>query len=69
LGQGRIGPAAGHPFTQLVWAWSGAVAHQLPQFARLGWGDPRLGQSAHPQQIGQIGGVAHVILRAGTGIL
>jgi hypothetical protein len=26
LGQGRIGPAAGHPFAQLLWAWSGAVA-------------------------------------------
>jgi hypothetical protein len=39
----------------------GAVAHQLPQLARLGWGDPRLGQSTHPQQIGQIGGVAHVV--------
>src|ERR1700682_911765 len=26
LGQGRIGPAAGHPFAQLWWAWSGAVA-------------------------------------------
>ena len=25
LGQGRIGPAAGHPFAQLLWAWSGAV--------------------------------------------
>src|SRR6478672_10567499 len=26
LGQGRIGPAAGHPFAQQLWAWSGAVA-------------------------------------------
>ena len=26
LGQGRIGPAAGHPFAQLWWAWSGALA-------------------------------------------
>ena len=24
LGQGRIGPAAGRPFSQLWWAWSGA---------------------------------------------
>jgi hypothetical protein len=27
LGQGRIGPAAGHPFAQLLWAWSGARQH------------------------------------------
>ena len=26
LGQGRIVPTAGHPFAQLLWAWSGAVA-------------------------------------------
>jgi len=26
LGQGRIGLAAGHPFAQLLWSWSGAVA-------------------------------------------
>jgi hypothetical protein len=26
LGQGRTLPAAGHPFAQLWWAWSGAVA-------------------------------------------
>src|ERR1700739_3891513 len=26
LGQGRTVPAAGHPFAQLWWAWSGAVA-------------------------------------------
>ena len=40
----------------------GAVAHQLPQFTRLRWRDPGLRQSAHPQQIGQIGSIAHVIL-------
>ena len=39
----------------------GSVAHQLPQLAGLRWGDPRLGQSAHPQQIGQIGGVADIV--------
>ena len=38
------------------------IAHQLPQLARRRWGDPRLGQSVHPQQISQIGGVADVVL-------
>ena len=42
----------------------GAVAHQLPQLAGLAWGNPRLGQSTHPQQIGQIGGVAHVVFHS-----
>jgi hypothetical protein len=42
----------------------GAVAHQLPQLARRGRGDPRLRQPTHPQQIGQIGGVAHVVLHS-----
>ena len=39
----------------------GSVAHQLTQFAGLRWSDPRLGQPAHPQQIGQISGVAYVV--------
>jgi transposase len=43
----------------------GSVAHQLPQFAGLGWGDPRLGQPTHPQQIGQIGGQG-IIFSGGT---
>ena len=42
----------------------GSVAHQLTQFAGLRWSDPRLGQPAHPQQIGQISGVAYVVLHA-----
>ena len=40
----------------------GPIAHQLPQLARRRWRDPRLGQSVHPQQISQIGGVADVVL-------
>ena len=39
----------------------GSVAHQLPQFAGLRRSDPRLGQPAHPQQIGQITGVAYIV--------
>ena len=42
----------------------GPIAHQLPQLAGLRWGDPGLGQSAHPQQIGQIGGVADVVFHS-----
>src|SRR4051812_4123871 len=39
----------------------GSIAHQLPQFAGLRRGDPGLGQSAHPQQIGQISGIAYIV--------
>ena len=42
----------------------GSVAHQLAQLARLGWGDPGLGLSTHPQQIGQIGGVAYIVFHS-----
>src|SRR4051794_15903989 len=38
----------------------GAVANQLAQFAGGRRGDPRLGQASHPQQVGQVGGVAEV---------
>ena len=44
-----------------------AVADQLAQLPHLRWGDPRLGQPAHPQQIRQIGGVAHVVLHPPIG--
>ena len=40
----------------------GAVAHQLAQLPGGRRGDPRLGQPAHPQQVRQITGVAHVVL-------
>jgi len=45
----------------------GPVTYQLPQFAHLGWGDVGLGQAAHPEQIGQIGGVADVVLHPAIG--
>ena len=34
------------------------VPHPAAQLPGRGWGDPRLGQPAHPQQIGQVRGVA-----------
>jgi hypothetical protein len=40
----------------------GPVAHQLAQFPRGRWGDPRLGQAAHPQEVRQVGRVPHVVL-------
>jgi hypothetical protein len=40
----------------------GAVAHQLAQLPLGRGGDVGLGQPAHAQQIGQIRGVAHVVL-------
>jgi hypothetical protein len=36
------------------------VPHRLAQTANLGWCDSGLREPAHPQQIGQIGGVAFV---------
>jgi hypothetical protein len=38
------------------------VPHRLPQSAHLGRGDPRLGQPAHPQQVGKITSVKLVVL-------
>ena len=40
----------------------GPVPHPAAQLPGRRWGDPRLGQPAHPQQIGQIRGVALVVL-------
>lgn len=38
-----------------------AVAHQFPQLACGGRGDPGFGESVHPQQVSQIAGVADVV--------
>jgi hypothetical protein len=43
------------------------MPHQLAQLADLGRGDPRLGESAHPQQVGQIRGIAQVVLHPPLG--
>jgi hypothetical protein len=40
----------------------GPVPHQLPQLPRGRRRDPRLGKPAHPQQVGQVRGVPHVVL-------
>jgi hypothetical protein len=37
-----------------------AVAHQFAQLPSRWWGDPRLGQPVHPQQVRQIAGVTDV---------
>ena len=39
------------------------VAGQLPQIADLRWGDPRLRQPAHPQQVSQVASVPSVLTR------
>ena len=39
-----------------------AVAHQFAQLASRWWGDPRLRQPVHPQQVRQIAGVTDVVL-------
>jgi len=45
----------------------GPVAHPAAQLPTGGWGDPRLGQPAHPQQVGQVGGVALIVLHPPQG--
>ena len=42
----------------------GPVADQFPQFPHLGRGDPRLGQTTEAQQVGEIPGVALVVLHS-----
>jgi hypothetical protein len=39
----------------------GSVPHRLPQRPHRRWGDPRLGQPAHPQQVGQIRRVPDIV--------
>jgi hypothetical protein len=45
----------------------GAVADEFAQLPHRRWGDPGLGQPAHPQQIRQVGGVADVVLHPPVG--
>ena len=45
----------------------GPMPHPPPQLPGRGWGDPRLGQAAHAQQIGQIRGVTLVVLHPPVG--
>lgn len=51
LGQSRIIPVAGHPFAQLVWAWSGAVATR---------GVDQAGDHADGSGVRQLGGRARL---------
>ena len=54
--------AAGADVHQLA-----AVPGDLPQLADLRRGDPRLRQPAHPQQVGQVAGIALVVLDPAAG--
>jgi hypothetical protein len=40
----------------------GPVADQLPQCPDFGWSNTRLGQPSSAQKVGQVGGVALVVL-------
>jgi len=40
----------------------GPIAHQLPQLPNLRRGDPRLRQTAQAQQVGQVLGIAQIVL-------
>jgi hypothetical protein len=39
----------------------GPMPDQLPQFPGRWRGDPRLGKSPHPQQVGKVGGISFVV--------
>jgi hypothetical protein len=54
-------PAGGAQPGQLV-----PVAGQLTQLPDLGRRDPRFGQPAHPQQVGQVRGVALIFSEQST---